>query len=65
MYNFCASYKDQDRGYDASGVRSLPLHEQTSEANSRMMCVTQIMAMPGTRTIVAGLFVHVWVGCVR
>ena len=31
------------------------VHELTSEVNSRMKCVTKIMAMPGTRTILADL----------
>ena len=31
------------------------LHELTSEVNSRMQCEVKIMAMPGTRTIVADL----------
>ena len=31
------------------------VHELTSEVNSRMKCVTKIMAMPGTRTTVADL----------
>ena len=31
------------------------MHELTSEVNSRMKCVTKIMAMPGTRTAVADL----------
>ena len=31
------------------------VHELTSEVDSRMLCVTKIMAMPGTRTTVADL----------
>ena len=31
------------------------VHELTSEVNSRMKCAAKIMAMPGTRTAVAGL----------
>ena len=31
------------------------VHELTSEVNSRMRCVTRIMAMLGTRTILADL----------
>ena len=31
------------------------VHELTSEVNSRMKCVSKIMAMPGTRTAVADL----------
>ena len=34
------------------------VHELTSEVNSRVQCVAKIMAMPGTRTIVADA-VHV------
>ena len=29
------------------------VHELTSEVNSRMQCVAKIIAMPGTRTLVA------------
>ena len=36
------------------------VHE--SEVNARMKCMTQTMAMLGTRAIVADLL-HVWVGC--
>ena len=37
------------------------VHELTLEVNLRVQRVAKIMAMPGTRTIVADLFVHFWV----
>ena len=39
------------------------VHELTSETNSRMKCVTKIMAIPGTRTTVADLCVFGLAAC--
>ena len=39
------------------------VHELTSEVNSRMKCVTKIMAMLGTRKIVADLCVFGLAAC--
>ena len=39
------------------------VHELTPDVNSRMKCVTKIMAMPGTRTIGADLFMFVLAAC--
>ena len=39
------------------------VHEPTSEVNSRTRCVTRIMAMPGTRTLVADLCMIALAGC--
>ena len=65
------SGKDQDRGCEREDKYHMEFlcglheaqaacgrcfaHEQTSEVNSRIRCVTRIMAMPGTRTMVADL----------
>ena len=36
------------------------VHELTSEEKTRMKCVAKIVAMPGTRTIVADLCMFAW-----
>ena len=42
--------------YEAQVARGLFfVHELTSEVNSKMTCVTKIMAMPGSRTVGADL----------
>ena len=57
----CAGKKDTDHMeflcelYEAEACGRYFVHELTSEVNSRMKCVTRIMAMPGTRTAVADL----------
>ena len=71
------SGKDQDRGCEREDKDHMEflcelyeaqvacgrcfVHDQTSEVNSRIRCVTRIMAMPGTRKS-CGRPVHVWIG---
>ena len=49
-WNFCANCV-----WRMSRAARYFVHEPTSEVNSRMKCVTKIMAMPETRTAVADL----------
>ena len=49
-WNSCASC--MKRGWRAVATF---VHEETTEEKSRMKCITRIMAMPGTRTIVTDL----------
>ena len=52
--------------YEAQAARGRYfVHEQTSEVNSRIRCVTRILAMPGTRTLVADLCIFGLAVCVE
>ena len=68
------SDKDQNRGcMTSNSLRNLYeaqascgrcfVHEQTSEVYSRLRCVTKIMAVPGTRTKVADLYMFGLAAC--